>query len=290
MTDFTYKLPDSSSFLEALLVLLREKCNYTIAYWLSESKLSLTSTGTFSRYKKGKIWNAYETIADFALSRFEYLDLIKYFKEEEIELVKLRCNEVMPQDAGYEVTEVKLSISMEGEKQTRDAMQDIKKITKNLPQKMKVAVIPTDIEVKAKDMSEVYLYSYCIENSLRAFIEKIALDNYGDKYLDSLTLSKEMKDKIRKRKESTGKKKWLSARGTSDIFYLDIDDLGNLIQNNWSIFKDCFESTQWITTNIREIADCRNAIAHHGYLEENERDIIRIDFIKILKQISDTFK
>jgi hypothetical protein len=139
-------------------------------------------------------------------------------------------------------------------------------------------------------MSEVYLYTYCIENSLRAFIEKIALDNYGDKYLESLTLSKEMKDKIRKRKESVVKKKWLSARGTSDIFYLDIEDLGNLIQNNWIIFKDYFESTQWITTNISEIADCRNTVAHHGYLEENERDIIRINFIKILKQISDTFK
>ncbi|MGD0644319.1 MAG: hypothetical protein ABSA75_05375 [Candidatus Bathyarchaeia archaeon] len=150
MTEFTYKLPDSSSFLEALLILLREKDNYTIAYWLSETKLSLSSTGTFSRYKKGKIWNAYETIADFAISRFEYLDLIKYFKEEEMEIVKLRCNEVMPQDSGYEVTEVKLSISVEAKKQARDAMQDIKKINKNLPQKMKVAVIPLTLKLKLK--------------------------------------------------------------------------------------------------------------------------------------------
>ena len=78
-------------------------------------------------------------------------------------------------------------------------------------------------------------------------------------------------------------------RGGSDVFYLDLDELGKIIRNNWNIFEPYFESQEWIVTNINEIADCRNPVAHHSYLEEHEREIIRINFIKIMKQIGDAF-
>ena len=169
-------------------------------------------------------------------------------------------------------------------------MTDLKKIISELPSKVKDVAIPEDILEKAKEMSEVYLYTHCAENSIRLFIEKVAQKHYVTDYLSKLKLNSKMHEKIKTRKDSQAKTKWVSARGSSDIFYLDIDDLACVIAGNWDIFKDYFSSFGWIETNIKEIADCRNPVAHHSYLQEHEREIIRLDFIKILKQISDTFK
>lgn len=186
--------------------------------------------------------------------------------------------------------EVTFSISLEDTLQTRDPMEDLRKITDELPEKTRVVVIPDDIRAKAKVMSEVYLYTYCAENALRAFIEAVAKKNYAEEYMSKLKMNTGMQDKIKERKGLQEKKKWLSARGSSDIFYLDVDDLGKLIGNNWDIFKPYFDRLDWVTVNISEIADCRNQVAHHSYLEEHERDIIRTNFIKILRQIGDTYK
>lgn len=95
--------------------------------------------------------------------------------------------------------------------------------------------------------------------------------------------AREMRRKIKNRKKSKEKIKWLSSRGDSDIFYLDLDDIGAIIRNNWDIFKEYFESLEWIVTNINEIAECRHPVAHHSYLEEHERDVIRVNFVKIMK-------
>ena len=99
-----------------------------------------------------------------------------------------------------------------------------------------------------------------------------------------------MRRKISNRKKSQEKKKWLSVRGDSDIFYLDLDELGKIIRNNWNIFEPYFESQEWIVTNINELGDCRNPVAHHSYIEEHVRDIVRINLFKIMKQISEAFK
>ena len=134
-------------------------------------------------------------------------------------------------------------------------------------------------------MSEVYLYTYCAENALRAFIEAV------EKKINPIQLkvSSDLLKKIKERKSLQEKKKWLTPRGTSDIFYLDIDDFAWILGNNWEIFKGYFESQNWVIVNIKEIADCRNQVAHHCYLEEHKRDIIRDNFIKLLKQISRTY-
>ncbi|MBN1244713.1 hypothetical protein JXA31_03880 [Candidatus Bathyarchaeota archaeon] len=173
--------------------------------------------------------------------------------------------------------------------QNVDPIEDLRKMTDEIPEKVRSVIMPDNIKAKAKVMSEVYLYTYCAENALRAFIEGVSIKNFGPEYLPKLKLNTDMQGKIKERKQLQEKKKWLSARGTSDIFYLDIDDLGWIIANNWDIFKTYFPRLDWITVNISEIADCRNQVAHHSYLQEHERDVIRTDFYKILKQIGDTF-
>jgi hypothetical protein len=67
---------------------------------------------------------------------------------------------------------------------------------------------------------------------------------------------------------------------------LDFDDLADLIRNNWALFEDDFPTQEWITSKISELAKCRNLVAHNSYLGKDERDLIRVIFIQILKQLS----
>jgi hypothetical protein len=286
MPEFTYEIPNEERYLQALLIKLGEIGRDDLAYQLSWCKCSITKTTNFSKLR----WDGYYTIIDFEVPLDIYSRFVAGISEDDKKCISNICNEVMPPKNGLDAMEINFKISLDEESRKDDALTELAKATSEFSARIKNEILPEDIKQKAKEMSEVYLYTYCVENALRAFITKAAEEKLGSEFLDRLLLSKDMKSKIEKRKNQEAKKKWLSTRGNSDVFYLDIDDLGNLIQNNWEIFSQYFESAQWITTNVNEVAACRNIIAHHGYLQKDERDIIRTDFLKILRQISDTFK
>jgi hypothetical protein len=122
------------------------------------------------------------------------------------------------------------------------------------------------------------------------FLEKIAKENYGDNFFSSLNTNKDVKEKYEVRKKDERKNQWLRIRGNSEIFYLDFDDIGYIIRNNWEIFKTYFPSQQWIVPKIDELSKCRNLVAHNSYIGKDERDLIRVYFNAILRQISSTVK
>lgn len=286
MSDFTYQIPDEERFLRAVLINLKQKGRNDIASLLGGSKCTIAHGSQFSRRR----WNAFWTTVHFDIPMNKYEEIMSQITEEIREVIRSVCDEVMPPNSGLDVMGIKFSLSLEDVPRKKDLMTDLKKITDELPPQLRSEIIPEDIKEKAKQMSEIYTYLYCVENSLRAFIEKIATQNYGDDYMENLKLNTDMKKKIENRKKSKEKIKWLGVRGDSDIFYLDLDDLGAIIRNNWDIFEQYFESQEWIVTNINEIAECRHPVAHNSYLKGYERDVIRINFVKIMKQISEAFE
>lgn len=285
MSDFTYKIPDEERFFLAVVMYLKKAGYKDAVSLLKGSKCSIIDGGSFS----GKRWDAHWTTVSFEIPMNRYELVMKHVTNEIEEAIRLTCDEVMPPKNGLDVMKILFRLSLEKDLQKKDLMADLEEITNELPPELRSEIIPDDVKEKAKHMSEVYVYLYCVENALRSFIEKISLENYSDDYLKYLKLNSEMRKKIEYRKKSKEKLQWLSIRGDSDIFYLDFEDLGTIIKNNWEIFEKYFESQEWIVTNINEIAECRNPVAHHSYLQEHERDIIRIDFIKIMKQISSAF-
>lgn len=135
-------------------------------------------------------------------------------------------------------------------------------------------------------MTHVYLYLYCVENSLRKLIEDVGREKEGPDYFDKITINKRVREKIESRKEEEKTtNNWVRLRGDSDIFYMDFTELGLLIENNWSMFKDHFDSSQWIKTRIDELAKLRNRVAHNSYLGEDEQEMIRSHYKSILKQL-----
>ena len=147
-------------------------------------------------------------------------------------------------------------------------------------------LVSKDIIEKAKDMAEVYVYLYCVENTLRNFIKIVCYKIYGDDYINKVKIPRDVRTKIERRKKEAEKHKWLTIRGDEDLFYIDIEDIGKIIQNNWEIFKDYFPDQNWIVQKIREIQDMRNPVAHNCYIGETERTLLRGYFTAILKQIA----
>lgn len=139
--------------------------------------------------------------------------------------------------------------------------------------------LPTDIKNKGKEMSKAYLMLYCVENTLRLFIEGKA------KLMSNpLFLSNTVKKKIQDRKNNESKNKYLAIRGDSDLFYLDFKELGDVIVNNPSILSS-FLNEMWVKVKVEELGNIRNLIAHNSFIGELETKIIAANYESILRQI-----
>ena len=205
---------------------------------------------------------------------------------------KLRhyCYKVMPRDAGYDIDGISFEPKFLLEDEGSSLEDELENISGELSQEVLSDIIPLDIKNKGREMTEVYLFLYCVENSLRLFIEKVAMDKLGDDYFNHLHIKKSIHDKISIRKREEKKDKWLRLRGDSDVFYLDFDDLGNIIGNNWDIFKEFFPRLDWIVPKIKEMAKIRNLVAHNSYIESSGKELVRTYFKVILKQINDVLE
>lgn len=286
VTDFTYEIPNEGIFLRAVSMKLKQLGRDDIVSLLKGTRCIISHNQQFSRRR----YNAFATAVNFEVPISKYDEVMSHVTMDIRETIRTICDEVMPPRSGLDVMSADFSISLEEEPQREDLITALRKAGEELPPELRSEIIPDDVKEKAREMSEVYPYLYCAENALRAFIVKIAKEHYSSDYLTNLKLSREMKEKIGNRKKSKEKIKWLSVRGDSDIFYLDFEDLGTIIRNNWDIFDKYFQNQEWIVTNISEIAECRNPLAHNSYLEQHERDIIRTDFVKIMKQIGKAFE
>jgi hypothetical protein len=274
---FTYEIPDQEKYHQSLLVYLKKKGENDLYSLLRKAKCSISTSGRFSE----KRWNARYTTVIFQipLSDFERVDdvvsksLISY------------CDLIMPTEAGFDVMNVEFTPLIdvdERETSLEDDLEDIKSSLQNIQAPFP---LPDDLMGKGREMTEAYLYLYVVENYLRVFIEKIAEEKYGADYFKKLTIPADVAKGIEKRKKQEAKNKWISIRGDKPLFYLDFKDLGTLILNNWELFKNYFPQQSWIDTKIDEMADCRNLVAHNSYIDKHERDIIRINFNSIIKQI-----
>jgi hypothetical protein len=194
------------------------------------------------------------------------------------------CDAVMPKHLGLDVMDVDFSPSIDYfDKGTLE--DDLNELSHSIGITESFR-LPDDILNKGKEMAEVYLYLYAIENYLRLFIESIGINTYGENYFQNLEIPKRVKDSIDERKRTEAKYRWASIRGDSELFYLDFIELNILIQNNWEVFKNYFPDQAWISSKLKELYDIRNLVAHNSYVSEHERDILRINFRSIVKQLN----
>lgn len=141
-------------------------------------------------------------------------------------------------------------------------------------------LLPQDIQQKGREMSEVYLYLYCIENSLRIFIEEIMKSQ-------TVNIPKRVQDTIDKLKKSEQESKYLPIRGNSDLFYCDFIELGKIIVGNWTVFGKYFpkQNEHWLNVMVDELYKIRCLVAHNSYVGKDERDALKVYYKSITAQL-----
>jgi len=149
--------------------------------------------------------------------------------------------------------------------------------------------LPLDLLSKGEKMSDAYQFLFLIENALRLFIEEVAKKEFGDSFLSKLSINNNIRKSIKARKEDEMKNRWIPPRGTSDIFYVDFKDLGNIIQSNWDLFKEVLPEQSFITSRISEFSKFRNIIAHSNFIPEEEFDTLITFYRQIINQIKNVF-
>lgn len=276
MSTFTYDIPREDEYLSVLLLLLKGSDENDILELLTGGECSIAPSKTYSRRRR----NAYLTEVRFYVSADKYGLVSPEIKKRLLDY----CQRIMPTKAGYDVESVSITPRLGGKEQ-KSLNDEINEVSKTLDNMQKLISLPADLADRGKEMAEVYLFLYYAENVLRLFIEQIACDAHGPQFFTHLTVPKSSKDGITARKRNEQKNKWLRIRGDSDLYYLDFKDLGDIILNNWPLFSKYFPDQAWIKTKIEEMANCRNLVAHNSYVGEHEREVIRLNFRGIIRQL-----
>lgn len=144
----------------------------------------------------------------------------------------------------------------------------------------RLTLLPQDIQNKGREMADVYLYLYCIENSLRIFIDEIMKN-------ENVTLPAKVKDTISKMKGSEKESKYLPVRGDNDLFYCDFIQLGKIITGNWTVFGKYFpkQNEHWLSVMIEELYKIRCLVAHNSFVGEHERQSLKVYYTNIIAQL-----
>lgn len=275
--NFTYELPNDEKYKNALSLYLKSKNQDDLYEIVERAKVSIKPSSSYSRRR----WNAMWTEIIFSVP-MEIFDQIEDGIKEHLRGI---CDTVMPVDAGYDVMSIDFTINIDEEIEGINLVDDIKKISGKIDKATRSFHFPNDIMEKGTEMGESYIYLYFVENFIRLFIDKTFTDKFGADYIQKIMINEKLKNAIIVRKSDEEKNKWLSIRGKVDLFYLDFKDLGQIIRSNWGHFSSFFPDQAWISTKIEELADCRNLVAHNSYIGSHERDVIRVNFNSIIRQI-----
>jgi len=152
---------------------------------------------------------------------------------------------------------------------------------------MENSVLSKKLINEASKMAEVYPFIYVFENSVRNFIMKVMESSYGKEWWTSNKISGKTKRKVTDRLEKESKNKWHGKRGAHPIFYTDIDDLANIITNNWKDFENYFPSQSWITAKIEIIETSRNVVSHNNPLSPDDIASVKLNFKQWTKQVKE---
>jgi hypothetical protein len=137
----------------------------------------------------------------------------------------------------------------------------------------------------SRDMSEIYVYLFCIENSARNLIRSILEAAHGVDWWSQVR-TRDMEKKVQDRTKEEQRNKWHQPRGRHPLNYLDFGDLKDLICNNWPYFKSIFPDQHWVVARLTELEKSRNVIAHNNVLGDIEIGRIRLYFGDWCRQVS----
>lgn len=133
-------------------------------------------------------------------------------------------------------------------------------------------------------MATVYTAIAAFENSVRALIGNVLLEEEKEDWWDRC-----VSQKIRSRAETKRKDeetfRWHTPRGQDPIYYTLMGDLVSIIRRNWTHFEAYFPSIEWVASIMNTIERSRNVIMHSGNLQRADVERIGILIRDWVKQV-----
>lgn len=150
--------------------------------------------------------------------------------------------------------------------------------------KMPLDLLDKNFTISASKMVPVYIAIASFENSARKFIQDRLLEEVGADWWVKC-VSAGVRGNAEKRKKEEEQIRWHGARGSSMIFYTQIDDLPVIIQNNFKYFDDYIESVEWARQIFKSLERSRNVIMHSGELSMNDIERVAMNIRDWIRQV-----
>ena len=145
--------------------------------------------------------------------------------------------------------------------------------------KVSLDYLDNDLVEDAQKMAGVYVAIASFENMLRGIISDVLLEEKGESWWSSDSISSEIKKKAEKKQEDEGQNRWHTPRGINPIYFTEMKDLVSIIcnQNNWPYFENLFGDPDWVRHSVKSLERSRNVIMHSGQL--TMEDIERVGLV-----------
>ncbi len=134
-----------------------------------------------------------------------------------------------------------------------------------ITQALSLDMYDSEYLLPAQQMSVVYAAIVAFENSVRRFVAKVLIDEFGEGWWEK-GVSKNIREFVEKRREDEEKTKWHGARGDDQLSYTELGHLPNIMQQNWQLFEPSVRRIDWATSIFATLERSRNVIMHGGVL------------------------
>lgn len=125
----------------------------------------------------------------------------------------------------------------------------------------------------ARAMSIVYVSIAAFENSVRALISDVLLEQVGENWWET-SVSEKVRTRAEQKRQEEEKVRWHVQRGADPIYYTLMGDLTSILRQNWNHFEPYIPTIEWAAGILDVIERSRNVIMHSGML--SRRDIERV--------------
>ena len=140
-------------------------------------------------------------------------------------------------------------------------------------------LLPDSKLQEARAMADIYPLLYVLENSMREVIKRVMKAKHGDGWWDSQLTSGKLKTihqtaADRKKNE----RKWHQGRGSHPIDYIDLSDLGTIIQSNAQLFIPAIldDDIEWFRQFMKELEPSRNVVCHMNPLDHHNKADLKV--------------
>lgn len=138
-------------------------------------------------------------------------------------------------------------------------------------------ILPNGIlEDASKMATTAYPMFYVFENSLRYVIATMMANEFGEDWWAKGEIEDSLKKEVAER-ERKGAKNWRSGRVAHPIYSTDVDDLVQIVRDNWPVFRKLFPRRNWFANRVAGLEIVRNTVSHMNPLLKRDMDRLRDD-------------